>query len=59
MKDYEASVELPFEFVKMRIPAGDRNILRIIYGSWSKPQMISTDHKDVLFDADKPYYEYL
>lgn len=59
MKDYEASVELPFEFVKMRIPAGYRNILRIIYGSWSKPQMISTDHKDVLFDADKPYYEYL
>lgn len=58
-RDYENSIELPFEFLKVNVPAGYRNILRIIYGSWSKPRMVSSDHKDVLFDVDKPYYEYL
>ncbi len=58
-RDYENSIEVPFEFMKMNIPAGYRNILRIIYGSWSKPKMVSSDHRGVLFDPDKSYDEYL
>ncbi len=59
IKDYETSIDMPFEFMKISVPAGYRNILRIIYGSWKKPQMAASDHKDVLFDTDRPYYEYL
>lgn len=59
IKDYENSIDMPFEFIKVSVPSGYRNILRIIYGSWKKPQQINSDHKDVLFDVDRPYYEYL
>lgn len=58
VKDYESSMEIPFEFTKIRVPVGYKNVLRIIYGSWSKPQMAGSDHKGVLFDVDRPYYEY-
>ncbi len=58
-KDYQDSIEMPFEFMKMNVPVGYKNILRIIYGSWSKPRRVNSDHKGVLFDVDKPYYEYL
>jgi len=59
IKDYESSIYMPFEFMKISVPTGYRNILRTIYGSWRKPQMVISDHKDVLFDTDRPYYEYL
>ena len=59
IKDYESSIYMPFEFTKINVPAGYENILRIIYGSWKEPQRISSDHKGVLFDVDRPYYEYL
>ncbi len=57
-QDYEGSIEMPFEFMKIRVPVGYKNILRIIYGSWSKPKKINSDHNGVLFDVDRPYYEY-
>lgn len=59
IKDYENSIEMPFEFMKINVPTGYRNVLRIIYGSWSKPKRVSSDHEDVFFDTDKPFYEYL
>lgn len=59
IKDYEDSIEMPFEFTKINVPIGYRNILRIIYGSWSKPKLVSSDHEGVFFDVDKPYYVYL
>lgn len=59
VKDYESSIEMPFEFMKINVPVGYKNILRIIYGVWSKPQMTASDHKGVLFDVDRPYKEYL
>lgn len=58
-KDYESSIEMPFEFMKINVPVGYKNILRTIYGSWSKPQRVKSDHKGILFDVDRPYYEYV
>ncbi len=59
IKDYVSSIDMPFEFTKISVPVGYTNILRIIYGSWRQPQITGSDHKDVLFDVDRPFYEYL
>lgn len=59
IKDYENYISMPFEFMKVNVPAGYRNILRIIYGSWKEKQRACSEHRGVLFDVDRPYYEYL
>ena len=57
-KDYEKVVTVPFEFLSIDIPLGYKNILRMIYGVWNKFKVVKTQHGGVIFDADKPYYEY-
>ena len=58
-KDYSSSVQMPFEFVKMTVPVGYKNILREIYGVWKKPIHSESDHGTVFFDVDKSYTEYI
>ena len=58
-RDYSDSVELQFEFFKIKAPVGYKNELRRMFGNWKKYVIYNGVHNEILFDTDKPYTEYL
>lgn len=57
--DYADSVACNFEFLKIPIPIGYRNILMTSYGIWREAIRQETDHGEVIFDTEKSYIDYL
>lgn len=57
--DYKKVINYPFEFINMVVPNGYERILRTIYGTWKKPIIMESDHKDVFFDVSNSYTNYL
>lgn len=60
-EDFEETVEVPFEMIKIAIPKGAARILETEYGSdyMEIPKEIpKTCHGQVFFDAHKPYKHY-
>ena len=58
-RDYMSTVELPFEFIKIKAPVGYKNELRRMFGIWKQYKIYDGVHGDVFFDTDKPYTEYI
>lgn len=56
---YDETIWLPFEFMKIPVPAGYDEFLRGRYGDYKKPTQIPTTHGGVIFDTSKSYREYL
>ena len=56
---YSEIVEVPFEFMKIPIPKRAEEILGIVFGDWKTPVKGGSWHGDVIFDADRPYTDYL
>ncbi len=56
---FENNIEVPFEFIRMRIPTFSEEILERAFGDWRKPVRGGGMHGDVLFDTDKPYTSFL
>ena len=56
---YREAVEVPFEFITIKIPAGYKEYLTKTYGEWQKFVVGSSDHGDIIFDTDRSYKEYL
>lgn len=56
---FDDVIEYPFEMLKVNIPVGYDAILTKLYGNWQTPNVEPSTHGDVIFDADKPYQEYL
>ena len=56
---YREAVEVPFEFITIKIPAGYNEYLTKTYGEWQKFVVGSSDHGDIIFDTDRSYKEYL
>lgn len=56
---YEDTVEVPFEFVSIKLPAGYIEYMEMTYGDWKKFVIGGTVHEDILFDTDRSYREYL
>ena len=56
---YKEAIEVPFEFITIKIPAGYKEYLTKTYGEWQKFVVGSSDHGDIIFDTDRSYKEYL
>ena len=56
---FKESLEVPFEFIKVRIPAGYEEYLTKLYGDWREFVVGSSDHGDTIFDTDHSYRTYL
>lgn len=56
---YREALEVPFEFITIKIPAGYTEYLTKTYGEWQKFVVGSSDHGDIIFDTDRSYKEYL
>ena len=56
---YREALEVPFEFITIKIPAGYNEYLTKTYGEWQKFVVGSSDHGDIIFDTDRSYKEYL
>lgn len=56
---FENDMEVPFEFIKMRIPTLSDKILERAFGDWRKPVMGGGEHGDVLFNTEKPYTDFI
>ena len=56
---YREAIEVPFEFITIKIPAGYNEYLTKTYGEWQKFVVGSSDHGDIIFDTDRSYKEYL
>ena len=56
---YREAIEVPFEFITIKIPAGYNEYLTKTYGEWKKFVVGSSDHGDIIFDTDRSYKEYL
>lgn len=59
LEGYKETVMLPFEHIMIPAPKGYDELLRLEYGDYMKPVQAPTMHGTMLYDADKPYEEYL
>lgn len=57
LKDFDRTVDLPFEMLTIPAPIGWENYLRINFGDWHKFVKGGSMHYDVKFDPEKPYNE--
>lgn len=57
--DFEQSVEMMFEFMRLTVPKGYDNILHTNYGDYMKPVQGGSLHGEVIIDPERPYTEYL
>ena len=55
---FDHSVELPFEFLSIPVPAGYQEFLRAFFGEWEKPAQVKSVHGDVIFDTSRSYLQY-
>ena len=56
---FEKSINVPFEFLSIKIPFMSGEILKKAFGEWEKPVMGGSEHGDVIYDVEKPYTLYL
>lgn len=56
---YKETLMLPFEHLMIPCPSGYDELLRLEYGDYMKPVQAPTMHGTMLYDAEKPYEEYL
>lgn len=56
---YDEVLWVPFEHIMMPVPKGYDEVLRLQYGDYMKPVKAPTQHGTMLFDAEKPFTEYL
>ncbi len=57
--DYTTDLELPFEFMKIKVPAGYANTLTSHYGNWEKAIQQKNTHGDLIFDTVRSYCDYM
>jgi len=57
--DIATPVYMPFEMLNVPVPNGYYNYLKQCYGNWEVPIKTGSYHGSVVFDAEKPYQEYL
>ena len=57
--DYESTILVDFEFVKVPICRDYDKVLTDDYGDWKKYVVGTSMHKNIFFDVDKSYKEYL
>lgn len=55
---YDKTIELPFEFMSIPVPARYDEFLSGRYGDYRKPVQTATTHGDVFYDVFRPYTEY-
>jgi len=55
---FRTTVDLPFEYLTIKAPAGYEELLTAEFGDWRMPVIGSAWHNDVFFDPDRPYTEY-
>ncbi len=58
-KWYDTIIYLPFENIKVPAPAGYDEILKCLYGDYSKFVIGKSDHNLKVLDPDTPYHFYL
>ena len=56
---FKETVYLPFEFILVPIPIGYERILSALYRDWKVPVKGGSLHGGVIFDAYRPYTQYL
>lgn len=56
---FKESLEVPFEFIKVKIPASYEEYLTKLYGEWREFVVGTSDHGDTIFDTDHSYKNYL
>lgn len=56
---YDEVLWMDFEMVKIPVPVRYDEFLSVRYGNYMEPSKVPTTHGEVLFDVDKPYWEYL
>lgn len=52
-------IDVDFEFLKIPVPEKYKRALDLKFGNWKELVVIPTAHGGLIFDADKPYTEYL
>ena len=57
-KDFEESIDMDFEFIKLPVPKNYEDALTRVYGDWRKIVVGENDHGEVIFSATEPYTEY-
>lgn len=51
---------VPFEMLMVPVPVGYEECLRVGFGdNWRIPKQVPNLHGNIIFDVDKPYFEYL
>lgn len=58
IKDYQDTVYMEFEDLKIPCPSGYDNVLKRCYGDYMKPVKGLKNHSDLFFDANKSYKKY-
>lgn len=58
-KDFDGIIYFPFEFLKIPVPLGYKNILDKFYGNWQEYKVGTATHGGTFFDVNKPYTDYL
>ena len=58
--DYDSYVELPFEFFKIKVPIGYKDILSVMYGDYTvfPPIEKRGSWHQIIFDPNTPYEKY-
>ena len=59
VSDFECSVELPFEILKIPVPANYEEVLCRSFGNWRKHVVGTSTHGGVLYDVERTYKKYL
>lgn len=55
---FDYSIELPYEFLSIPVPAGYLEFLHAFFGEWEKPVQVKSVHGDVIFDTSRSYIQY-
>lgn len=58
-KWFDSYLEVPFEFVSIKVPIGYEDYLSSTYGNWKEFVIGETTHGNIIFDTNKSYIEYL
>lgn len=58
---FREAIEVPFEFMSIKVPVGWRELLEVNYGEWQRfppVEQRGTWHSSVVFDPNTPFVEY-
>lgn len=56
---FDETVDVPFEGLTLKAPAGYDYVLTKLYGDWKTPTQNGNYHGELFFDAENPYTDYL